>query len=958
MTATEEGLPDPLLASVLIGRHDEMATLVSALEAAATGRGAAVMLVGEAGIGKSRILAEFAAASRDGAIILAGTCTEEWRASYGPFAEGIAAYVRDADAEHLRADLGFGAPTIARLVPEIRGRLPETPEPAEIEPQEEGFRLLDAVSEFIGNLSARAPVVVLIDDLHWADDGSLAMLRQVAKATRAQRVLVVGAYRGEHVDEKHPLARVLNAMRHETNLMLTPLAGLDELAVSDLLRAMTPADPGDELVLAVHRDTGGNPFFVTEMARHLATAGATDGSVSVADLGLPATVREAVQARLGRLSDHARSLLVSASAFGGTFTLAIAATVAEIGESAALDAIDEALRGQMLRPERETDSYDFTHALVRQAIYDTMNPSRRVRLHRKIAGAIEAAYGERAAEHAAALVYHYEQSADLPGSERGADHALAAARRATYVYSWQDATPFLRIALRLMPPDDPRRTDTFATLGRTLVFTAPPLEAEEVLTQAADLLADARGNAAAADYLANAAMDLGSVGSYDSPGRLATKGLDYAGSRRDYTWARLRNITLIRRDIEDPDFPGIEMKTPERIELSDAIRNLPDDKRWALSHLILFESRADILSMLDTFGGTLSPALRSGDFRRHVPTFELRASEFERWGRLGMSATIFALACRLRAALGDLEEAARMFRKARALSGRLPLSSNAIGNLVEARMHRTFATGEGWERMAPTSDAFLSAVVRRGSANARAGGAHIFAELGRTEDAIDLVTQTMPAVERGAAESDMYPSVALSVVEALWILERRDFIEAIEENVRVKVIEPDFRYTMRDARRSMGHLCALQGRYDEAQDWFARARVVLEEDGQRPLRALVDFDEALMWVRRGRRGDRERASPLVNAALAQFQAIGMTGWEERAKQLAGSTRRAFPDRLTGREVEVLRLVAEGRTNREISDELVLSLRTVARHITNIYAKIGAANKAEATAYAIRHGLND
>jgi DNA-binding NarL/FixJ family response regulator len=124
------------------------------------------------------------------------------------------------------------------------------------------------------------------------------------------------------------------------------------------------------------------------------------------------------------------------------------------------------------------------------------------------------------------------------------------------------------------------------------------------------------------------------------------------------------------------------------------------------------------------------------------------------------------------------------------------------------------------------------------------------------------------------------------------------------------------------------------------------------------LRALCDFDEALMWVRRGRRGDRERANPLLQAALARFQEIGMTGWEARARDLMGSTRPAFPDRLTGREVEILRLIAAGRTNRQISDDLVLSLRTVARHAANIYAKIGASNKAEATAYAIKHGLRD
>jgi DNA-binding CsgD family transcriptional regulator len=219
-----------------------------------------------------------------------------------------------------------------------------------------------------------------------------------------------------------------------------------------------------------------------------------------------------------------------------------------------------------------------------------------------------------------------------------------------------------------------------------------------------------------------------------------------------------------------------------------------------------------------------------------------------------------------------------------------------------------------------------------------------------------MINSVIPAIQRGAAAGEFYPVTAMSAVEALWVLGRANHIETIERNLLEKVVQPDFRYPMHDARRSMGHLCALQSRYSEARRWFEEAREVLDTDGQRPLRALVDLDEAWMYLRRGRRGDRERASPLLDAALEQFDAIGMTGWAERGRRLRSQARPAFPDRLTGREVEVLRLIAGGRTNSEISAHLVLSERTVARHITNIYGKIGARGKADATAYAIRHGL--
>jgi DNA-binding CsgD family transcriptional regulator len=335
--------------------------------------------------------------------------------------------------------------------------------------------------------------------------------------------------------------------------------------------------------------------------------------------------------------------------------------------------------------------------------------------------------------------------------------------------------------------------------------------------------------------------------------------------------------------------------------------------------------------------------------------FERASVAGEEHGRLGIAATNYSILAKLRTAVGDIAEATEAYSKARALASRLPLNSNPVGNLTDARLHMRFAAGE-WGRMGATSQAFLAAAPRRAYAAACAGTAHQYAEFGMIEDSLDLVAQCIPAIESGPAGSDLYPLMITSVAEALWILGRTDHIEPIERNMQAKLIEPDFRTPMRDGRRSMAHLCALQGRHDEARDWFARARLSCEEDGQRPLRALVDFDEAVMFVRRGRRGDRERARPLLESALEQFEAIGMPGWVKRARQLFASTKAAFPDGLTGREVEVLQLVAAGRTNRQISADLVLSLRTVARHITNIYGKIGARSKSDATAYAIRHGL--
>jgi len=166
-----------------------------------------------------------------------------------------------------------------------------------------------------------------------------------------------------------------------------------------------------------------------------------------------------------------------------------------------------------------------------------------------------------------------------------------------------------------------------------------------------------------------------------------------------------------------------------------------------------------------------------------------------------------------------------------------------------------------------------------------AWGALSYAHAGRGEDALQAVERVLPAIERAAGWAVNYTVVIQFVVEALWVLERRDHADVLERNLREKTLAPDFRYPHTDARLSLARLCALTGRFDEAREWFDKARRVLEEQGARPLRAITDFDEAWMEVRRGPAGYRERALALLDAARGPFESIGMPGWLRRAGEL-------------------------------------------------------------------------
>src|SRR5262245_49503424 len=258
------------------GRAVELGRLERRLEEARRGRGGGVMLAGEPGIGKTRTLEEFAERARaQEALGLWGRCYEaEAARPYGPFAEALTEYTRSAEPEMLRADLGSGAAPLGRLVPVLQERLPDLPEPVPLQPDEERTRLIDAVTQFLLALAARTPTVLVLDDLHWADAGTVALLRHVARFAPRGRLLVLGAYRDVEVGREHPLADVLGVLPRETTYEVVKLGGLESAAVQELLESLGDQDVAPDFVAAVARETSGNPFFIRALLLHLLEEGA------------------------------------------------------------------------------------------------------------------------------------------------------------------------------------------------------------------------------------------------------------------------------------------------------------------------------------------------------------------------------------------------------------------------------------------------------------------------------------------------------------------------------------------------------------------------------------------------------------------------------------------------------------------------------------------------------------
>ncbi len=913
--------PAGIAHSTFIGRAAEIDLLEQWLIEAEAGRGRVAMVAGEPGIGKTRLMEELAGrARRRGGIVLGGACWEgESGRAYGPFVEALDGYVIEAEGDVLRADVASYAGVLARLVPRLRASLPDLAEPVALQPAEERTRLFDAVCQLLIALSRRAPVTLLLDDLHWADDDTIALWRHVARGVGQQRLLLVTAYRSGEVEDTGALAEALAVLRRQTSFERLGLRGFALDEVGALLRVLAAprrvgsaaADIEPALALAILAETNGNPFFVRSVVLHLLEEGALradDGSwratAPIAEIGLPEGVRQVLNRRLARLSPEARSLLTVGAAIGATFRFDVATAVAELDEARALAVVDEALAAQLIAGVTTPDSYRFVHALVRQALCEALNPSRQVRVHRKIAEAMERVYGERASEHAVEIAAHYHRSRTLRDAERGARFALQAREQAAARHAYTEVARCSTVALELMLAEDPRRGRVLAELGLTYCTLSDERAARETGREGAALIAQHESPQAAAVFLSSLASRLFESGFHDSAFQLAREGLAFDPPHGSFAWALLSALDVIGRQIDRVDFPGIPLDCPERAVLGPILaRALEGQERYSAYSstlyaqiFIAYRSKAELATL------SLWRPFAAGEYRGEVRALREQAQRNEAAGRITSAAALWANCGRLHTALGSFADARAARDRSAALIARLPSSSHDSAVLATAVDEWRMATDEGWDEPIPGGPGFgTGAVLQWYRASVMAAAARTHARMGRFDHALRRLASVIPAIERAPCWAPNYVKLTCDAAETLWLAERTDHLHAVESGLREKVIGPDLYYPMADGRLSLARLRALSGDCEEASDWFARARVVLDAQGARPLRAIADHDEALMYARRGAAGDRARAAHLLAAAVEQFRGLEMPGWIRRAERLDGElgrAARAAPSRQT------------------------------------------------------------
>lgn len=445
---------DALRRSRFVGRDRELAELKGAVDRMMGAEGAILFVVGEPGIGKTRLCQELTVYARlRGCRVWLGQAYERETATpYGPFAEIF------KTARHELPDENWQA--IAAQSPQITKLLPDLPSAGDVAvplpPEQEKTRLFEQVAQLLESWSRRVPLVLLVDDLHWADTASLELLHYLARALKNTRVLILGTYRDVEVDLQHPLAKTLGNMNRDRLYQRILLRRLDESAVASMMRASFGDTVAQALVGPVYQETEGNPFFVEEVLRDLVEAGAIykiDGTWSarpLAAMRVPESIREAVGRRLMRLSEPCRQLLTIASVTGREFPFEIVMHAADLDEDTVLPLVEEAQRSQVIHEVRggSGDTYTFQHALVRETLYEGLNPRRRARLHRQVGEAYERVYAGREDAVIDDLAYHFGR-AEQSQAEKSIRYNIRAAERASAMFAHEGAETRLRVALEL-----------------------------------------------------------------------------------------------------------------------------------------------------------------------------------------------------------------------------------------------------------------------------------------------------------------------------------------------------------------------------------------------------------------------------------------------------------------------------------------------------------------------------
>jgi DNA-binding CsgD family transcriptional regulator len=979
-----------------VGRTQELARLGELLARAAGGEPLVAVVGGEAGVGKTRLVEQLAATARArGVRVLGGGCVPlgEEGLPFAPVIEALRGLAGELDAAELETVAGPVRQELSRLLPDLAwgGEAAAGPAVASQAGQGRLFALLLGVVE---RLAVRAPLLLIMEDLHWADRSTRDLVAFLAASLRSGRVLLVGTFRSDELDRLHPLRGLLGQLARNRRVVRLELARFTRAEVAEQLAGLLGSDPSTRLVDHVYGRSEGNPFFAEE----LLLAG---GDPRV----LPPSLQEVLLARVVRLGDRTQRLLRVAAAAGPGATQPLLAAVAGLDDQQLLEGLREAVDQQLLRPEPGGDGYVFRHALLAEAVYGELLPSERIGLHTALAGALEAGVeaGDAPASRAARLAHHWAAAGDQP---RALAASLAAASAAEQVSAFAEAQLQLERVLGLWG----HVADAEAHVGMDRVGllsrcaeaaygAGDPARAAELVRQAIALVDAARQPQRAGllhEQLARCLrrlVDPGALAEQQQAVRLVAPEPSVERARVLGSLAHL--LILVDR------FEEVIAPAQEAVAIATQVGALTEEAaaRTVLGGALvnLGEVDAGLAELqaahrLATKTGDVTLALRAivnhSDMLVATGRLEQAATValdgFDQARRLGLTRfngpLLAGNATEALVALGRWDQAEQVSRQA--LETAPSDAGSAVLPLARAALELNLGDLDAAQARLQAVRRLLPAPIPEGQkAGPLFGGlAEVALWRGHLDQARQLVAEAVPLV----AANPRYaaPLYALGVrVEAdrAELARARHPGQPPDDGTTAALVEWLDQAASSPAGASLPELAAWQatalaeqtrqqGRPDPAA--WAAAATEWERLGQPYRAAYAGFRQAEALLAAG---DRAAAAVVLGRAAA---ITGRLGARLLAGEVQALARRARLDLaqhavpaaagvptpaeqlgLTPREAEVLALVAAGRSNRQIAQALFISPKTVSVHVSNLLAKLGVAGRVEAAAIAHRLGLD-
>ena len=900
-----------------VGRETEVESLAKALEDVLAGSGMFVLLSGEPGVGKSRLAEELARHSRTrGFRVWRGHCYGmESSPPYVPFVEALRSYIEERPDDVLLDELGDEGPEIAKLVPELRRRIPVGGDGAPLPPEQERYRLLEAVRHWLENLARRRPVLLLIEDLHWAGPATCLLLRHLAPSLTAAPILILGTCREEELQSHAQLREAVAEFGRLQVYRAVSLVGLTVPALTEMLSGMGGGEPPAELVEAIHEQTEGNPFFVTELINHLDTEGKLFGPEggwrpppSRDEWDVPESVRVVIERRLNSLAEATRKVLTVASVVGKDFTYDLLEALSEVPADALLDSLDEAIRmGMIEEAEGAAARFRFAHQLTRQALYDDLSGLRRRQLHLRVGEAMEGVPGAEPAQ----LAYHFSTAGHMAPPEKTRRYLTMAGDEARRTAAWEGAAAHYQQALELLAAgEEQERAELLRRLGEAQ-SGAGDWEGAVASWKEAMETCERLGDWEAAGWIGFSLRKLyGARGQFAEAAEVVKRSLSVVSADDSEIRSRLLAQAGFFRSAFGEMEEG-EHLLAQSMEMAERLDNAAAKGFIAFIRGMHFQSYCRLAEAAEQLeqgvqwslaGNDPWSASQSSSFRRHILFClgDLSAAEdaMDEEERLARKAGNFLAVCETKwigssvACLrGDLPRAEDLAHQLLELIRASQADSGIPGALINLAYIR-FLRGD-WDSFEELLAEAISHYERMAALpidDPRPVLMLLRALTGRGEEARAM----LPDVERYLRLDDPWTEslgeARATLAAALAVLGEGKAGAALYEPLREWTSSSGYVLTgacsiPQFTSRALGMLAAATGRPDEAEAHFQTAIDQARQTGAASELASACYWYARCLVERGRGEDRERACDLLAQACQAWESLGMPRELERARSL-------------------------------------------------------------------------